>query len=193
MADNFPALGATALAAQALAAATTAATGGPLARLEAVIADESVPSVVFQRVCDGETLRDIAKAWELPKGQFVRWFSTEHSELYDAALKVRADDLAHEALAISDEQAEVVKESGDTYDPDVPRDKLRIDTRLKLASRWDRKRYGEENESRQVAPVTIQIANLRGAPVEVNVGGNPSIGAVEVYPADPQPAGEGPI
>lgn len=148
----------------------TLPTGGPLARLEAVIADESVPDVVFQRVCDGETLRDIAKAWELPKGQFVRWFSTEHSELYDAALKVRADDLAHEALAISDEQALAVSKQGVEFDPDVPRDKLRIDTRLKLASRWDRKRYGEENESRNVAPVTIQIANLRGAPVTVTAG-----------------------
>jgi hypothetical protein len=154
----------------ATAALATLPTGGPLARLEAVIADESIPGVVFQRVCDGETLRDIAKAWELPKGQFVRWFSTEHADLYDAALKVRADDLAHEALSISDEQSEVVKENGDTFDPDVPRDKLRIDTRLKLASRWDRKRYGEENESRNVAPVTIQIANLRGAPVTVTAG-----------------------
>jgi hypothetical protein len=138
----------------------TLPTGGPLARLEAVIADESVPGVVFQRVCDGETLRDIAKAWELPKGQFVRWFSTEHSELYDAALKVLADDLAHEAL---------VKADAATPE-DVACAKLSVDTRLKLAGKWDRKRYGEENESRNVAPVTIQIANLRGAPVTVTAG-----------------------
>lgn len=135
---------------------------GPLARFEEVKADESVPLMVFGRVCEGETLREIAREWRVPRGRFIEWFTTEHAGLYDSALKVRADELAHEALEISDEQNEVVKENGQSFDPDVPRDKLRVDTRLKLAAKWDRKRYGEEVERMVAVPVTIQIGGFRG-------------------------------
>ena len=114
-----------------------------MARLEVVVSEASTPSVVFQRVAEGESLKEVAKSWQVPVGRFTEWFSNEHAELYDAALKVRADQLAHEALEISDEQQAVEKKDGSEFDPDVPRDKLRVDTRLKLASKWDRARYGE--------------------------------------------------
>lgn len=131
---------------------------GPLARLEAVKADETAPSVIFQRLAEGESLKEIAVAWKLPKGRFVEWFSTQHSDLYDAALKVRAADLALEALEISDEQNEVVTESGKTFDPDVARDKLRVDTRLKLAAKWDRQRYGDSVRVEKSVSVTADAA-----------------------------------
>lgn len=144
---------------------------GPLARLEAVKADGAVPHVVFQRLCDGETLKDIAKAWELPRGRFVEWFTTQHSELYEAALKVRADEIAHEALAISDEQAEVEKKDGTTYDPDVARDKLRIETRLKLAEKWDRARYGSKDNGPAGGGITVVVDRSCGGTVEITAGG----------------------
>jgi hypothetical protein len=115
-------------------------------RLRGIQADQNAPREIFQRVADGETLNQIARAWEVPKGLFIEWFLLTHGELYEAALKVRADDLAHEALGISDEQSEVKKDDGTTFDPNVPRDKLRIDTRLKLASKWDRSRYGDKQD-----------------------------------------------
>lgn len=153
---------------------------GPIARFEAVKLDPLTPSEVFRRVCEGETLREVAKAWGLPKGAFTEWYTTEFSQMYDAALKVRADELAHEAIAISDEQCAVEKEGGGTYDPEVPRDKLRVDTRMKLAAKWDRKRYGEEQDAVRTAPVIIQIANLRGATLEVKQGDDAP--ALEVAP-----------
>lgn len=104
---------------------------GPQQRFEAVKDDPSSPDGVFQRVCEGESLKDIAKAWEVPRGQFVRWFTESYSDLYDAALKVHAADLAMEAISIAD------------ADGDVPRDKLRVDTRKWVASKFDRDRYGE--------------------------------------------------
>jgi len=104
---------------------------GPQQRFEAVKDDPSSPDGVFQRVCEGESLKDIAKAWEVPRGQFVRWFTESYSDLYDAALKVHAADLAMEAISIAD------------ADGDVPRDKLRVDTRKWIASKFDRDRYGE--------------------------------------------------
>jgi len=116
---------------------------GPVARFEVVKAAAETVSVVFQRLADGETLGEIAKAWGVPRGRFTEWVMEHHGEMYDSALKVNADRIAHEALAISDEQQEVEKKDGTTYDPDVGRDKLRVDTRLKLAGKWDRARYGE--------------------------------------------------
>lgn len=123
---------------------------GPLARLEKVKSDPAAPMIIFARVAEGETLWDIARAWRVPGGGLTEWFSTEHASLYDAALKVRADALAHDALTIADEK-----------NNEVPRDKLRVDTRLRLAAKWDRRRYGEEIERASIAPVTIQIGGFR--------------------------------
>lgn len=130
--------------------------GGRLARLEEIQRDEVVPSVVFQRLCEGEKLKDIAVKWQVPVGRFVEWFQTVHPALYDRALKVRADEIAHEALAISDERNE-----------DVGRDKLRVETRLKMAAKWDRDRYGDRTtltivppEARTPEEMRRQIAEL---------------------------------
>lgn len=105
-----------------------------MARLAAVKADENAPSVVFQRLCDGEELRDVAKSWRCPKGRFLEWFTTEHADLFDAAMKVRAADYAIEAmnaaLAATPE--------------DVAVRKLQADVALKLASKFDRARFGEQ-------------------------------------------------
>ena len=114
-----------------------------MARFEQVKTDAAAPNMIFTKLTERMTLKQIAAEWQLPKGRFVEWFTTTYADLYDAALKVVAAEIALEALEIADEQNEVVKESGGTYDPDVGRDKLRIDTRLKLASKFDRARYGE--------------------------------------------------
>lgn len=109
---------------------------GPMARLDEVKSDQNAPSVIFHRITEGETLHDIARAWALPKGRFVEWFSTEHADLYDSALKVWADQLAHEAL-----------EKADDASPETAKvAKLQVDTRLRIASKWDRHRYGDKQD-----------------------------------------------
>jgi len=117
--------------------------GGPMQRFEAMKADPDSPREIFTRLSEGETLKAIAAVWGCPKGAFVRWYMEDYGDLYDAALKVRAADLAVEALDISDEQALAVNAQGREFDPDVARDKLRIDTRKWVASKFDRARYGE--------------------------------------------------
>lgn len=117
-----------------------------MARLVDVMSDEGAPSEVFRLLTDEgapRTLAQIAKAWAVPRGRFVEWFTTKHADRYDAALKVLADQLAHEALEIADEQKEAVRPDGSKYDSEVPRDKFRAETRLKIAARWDRDRYGD--------------------------------------------------
>lgn len=142
---------------------------GPMARLEDVKRDEGAAAEVFRLLTEPDeprTLKEIAKAWRVPRGRFVEWFTTQHKDLYDAALKVRTEELANEALSIADEQAAVEKKDGSEYDPDVPRDKLRVDTRLKLAEKWDRARYGAQVKVEHAGAVAVD-AGLLGAMGEV--------------------------
>lgn len=128
--------------------ALAAADPGPLARFNEVAENPSTMPILVQRLSEGETLKDIAREWEIPYGRLAQWVieDRERSEQYNVALKVWADALAQECVAIADEQSMVEKRDGGAFDPDVPRDKLRIDTRLRLAGKWDRHRYGEQTK-----------------------------------------------
>lgn len=97
------------------------------------MADPQAPGEVFRRLTEGERLPQIATSWRVPKGRFVEWFTTKHEGLYDTALKVRAAELAMDAL---DEALAACPE-------DVAVRKLRADVALKLAAKFDRARYGE--------------------------------------------------
>ena len=126
---------------------------GRIERLEVVCADPEVMGVVCQRVADGESLKGVGRSWELPVGRFVEWVMADAGRRgqYEAALRIRADELAHEALEVADNDAltmkEVVMKDGSVAEvpvlPDVPRDSLRVKTRLALAGLWDRERYGQ--------------------------------------------------
>lgn len=133
---------------------------GPMARLEAVQAAANTPSVVFQRVAEGETLKDIARAWQIPVGRFTEWFTTEHAALYDAALRVRADQLAHEALERADGADEKT----------VPTAKLQVDTRLRLAEKWDRQRYGAAKDA-GMGGITVVVDRTCQGTVQIEAPG----------------------
>lgn len=142
---------------------------GPMARLDAVKADAGAPSVIFQRLAEGESLKEIAKEWRVAKGRFIEWFTVTHADLYDAALKVRAADLALEALSIADTtQAGVTRKTKADGSEEVTEEdmlghrKLQVETRLKLASKWDRARYGETVRVEKSVSVSVD-AGLLGA------------------------------
>lgn len=125
---------------------------GPMARFEDVKRDINAPAEIFSRLTDADTpstLPEIAKAWRVPRGKFVEWFTTVHRATYDSALKVLTDGLAFEALKIADGV------EGEEEAAKVAAAKLRIDTRLRTAARWDRERYGERE-----APQTVVNVNF---------------------------------
>ncbi|MDZ4248680.1 MAG: hypothetical protein U0990_01130, partial [Candidatus Nanopelagicales bacterium] len=141
----------------------------PMARLEVVKADAGAPSVIFQRLADGESLKEIAKQWAVPKGRFVEWFTTTHTDLYDAALKVRAADLALEAIDIADTPEKGVKTktrpdgSLEVSEGDmIEHRRLQIETRKWLAEKFDRQRYGNTLKVEREVSVRID-AGLLGA------------------------------
>ncbi|MGH8743625.1 MAG: hypothetical protein ACREUY_05025 [Burkholderiales bacterium] len=125
---------------------------GPMARLEDVKRDADAPDDVFSRLCEGMSLFQIARAWGLPKHGFADWFLTEHGDLVDRAQRALASERMHEVVAIADDA------SGD-----VVRDKLRVETRFRVAAKFDRRRYGDEGDVVALTQVNINIADLRGA------------------------------
>lgn len=106
---------------------------GRVGRLEALKSDEGAPQEVFELLCEGVGLKTIAERWNLPRGAFARWFATEHEEVFEAALRVRAEVLANEAL-----------ERADAATPEtVSVAKLQAELRVRLAGKWDPDRYGD--------------------------------------------------
>lgn len=112
---------------------------GPYVRFEDVKRDEAVPEMVFAMLTDpegGQTLDEIAKAWRVPRGKFVEWYTTEHSGRYDAALKVLGVSLGHRVLELA---------QGATRDT-VGLVKMQTDRYLRLAAHWDAQRYSPRVE-----------------------------------------------
>lgn len=86
-----------------------------------------------------------ARIWTL--GATLNWIAENDGrrERYDFALKVKAEVIAHECLGIVDGADK----------EDVPGAKLRADTRLKLASKWNRDRYGEAVKVQHAGTVKV--------------------------------------
>ena len=124
--------------------------GRPLTRQSYVIISDLTQTPEWwdgclDRIACGDSPKEVAQEHCLLFGVFMRWVGDDEQRQreYDAALRIASEGHAHDCITIADEQNEVVKPGGGSYDPDVGRDKLRIETRLKLAGKWDRARYGE--------------------------------------------------
>jgi hypothetical protein len=115
---------------------------GPLARFAEVAAAPDTMGIIVQRLTDADTpdtLKEIAKDWQVPYGRLCQWITEdrERAEQYSLALKFAADSFAHECVPLAD---------GVSKPEDVPAAKLQIDTRLRIAGKWDRNRYGEQTK-----------------------------------------------
>ena len=113
----------------------------------------------LDRIACGDSPKAVADDHAVLFGVFLRWIDADPTRrsAYDAALRIAAEAMAHECRTIADEQNAVDKPGGGTYDPDVARDKLRIETRLKLAGKWDRARYGEKDAGPAGGGVTVIV------------------------------------
>ena len=94
--------------------------------------------VIFQRVADGETLKEVCKSRRWPYSVVARWVgeTPEAARMYKLALELWADALATETVGIADR----------TDATEVGLGKLQTDVRLKVASRLHRERYGDRVE-----------------------------------------------
>jgi len=110
------------------------ADSGPLARLEEFKTNEHFPEEVFGRVAEGQTLRAIARSLGLPPAPFSRWYMEVHGDLYDKARIARAEDLVGDALDAA---------TADLGKDEVPAAKLKAEILMKVASKYDKARYGD--------------------------------------------------
>lgn len=111
-----------------------------------------VAAKICQRLSTGEPLADICRDPAMPATSTVSdWKKArpEFAEDFRAAREEGFDALACECLEIADDTSRDTIETEGGPRPDnewIARSKLRIDTRLKLLSKWDPKRYGERVE-----------------------------------------------
>ena len=124
--------------------------------------EEQLVGFICARVASGESLREWCEQYALDRGLVWAMLSETEDRLarYYRAKEGMAEEYVGEAVAISDEQNEVIKENGQPFDPDVPRDKLRIDTRLKVAGMYNRQRYSDKAQGGGGGNVTVQIVQF---------------------------------
>lgn len=138
--------------------------------------DVNVPAMLFSRVGEGETLAEICKNQEIPYSLVARWIEETPAlkAEYELARKSWADRLAQETLKIADDV------EGADEASHVSAAKLRVDTRLKLAGKLDRERYGERDQGN--VRVEINLGNLAQeiAALEQRLGLTPTIDVTPV-------------
>ncbi|KAF1698351.1 hypothetical protein CSC62_05430 [Pseudoxanthomonas jiangsuensis] len=117
--------------------------------------DKVVADEIIARIAEGEPLRQILRS---DPGRFPRksaWYNwCEADTELDRRFKAARDD-GHDAIA--ERAMETARGRGDSSG-DVQRDKLIIDTDLKLLAKWDPRRYGDK--------VAMEHSGPGGGPVQ---------------------------
>ncbi len=121
-----------------------------IAAFEAWKADPLSWTALVQRVAEGETLKDVCESLAVPYSLVAKHIAATPALKveYDAALQIWGDSLAQESVGIVDgatpETAGVAK--------------LRAETRIRLAGKLDRERYGEQ--ARPAVAVHISLGDV---------------------------------
>lgn len=150
-----------------------------MARLAVVQADVDAPAEVFRLLTDADepkTLPEIAKAWGVPKGRFMEWFSTEHKDRLDAAERVLGIEVCHAVKRMTEEA---------TLE-NFQLAKFKTDRLFRLAGLLNAERYSPKVEHKHsgVLPVLIiEMAGESGERVVHEISGEAG-GANEVSPAE---------
>lgn len=112
---------------------------------------QDIADTICSRIAEGESLRTICQADDMPgKSTVFRWLAESETfrDQYARAREAQADYLAEEILGIADngENDTYVDENGNKRtDQDViARSRLRVDARKWLASKMAPKKYGDK-------------------------------------------------
>jgi hypothetical protein len=129
---------------------------------------KQIVETICTKLSQGVPLREICRAEGMPAWPTVYAWAKEDEDFGKAIASARAigfDAIAEECLAIADDTA-----NDTTFGPNgemantewIARSKLRVETRLKLLSKWDPKRYGDKLDV-TVEDVTDRAAIMRQA------------------------------
>lgn len=132
---------------------------------------EEYSQEIADRICEslanGKSLNRLCKLDEYPSQSAVYSWLSKHddfAEKYARAREKQADFYAQEIVDIGDEQSEVVTEDGRKFDPDVNRDRLRIDARKWFASKVAPKKYGDKQAIELTG--SLKVSELTDADLE---------------------------
>lgn len=135
-----------------------------------------VANAICERLIEGESLRSICKADDMPSASTVcRWLGSKEEwadafrQQYAHAREAQADTLFDEILDIADDASRDVKVIGsDDYEREVcntefvQRARLRVDARKWMAGKLAPKKYGEkvvqQHEGPDGGPVVVRWA-----------------------------------
>lgn len=111
-----------------------------MARFVEVTRDPETPSMILQRLASGESLKDIARAWGIPKTLFLTWVASqsEFSEQCKRVLQFAGIELRLEGLEIVD-----AVEGAETSEA-IAAAKLRAEYREKLSRDLNRPLFGKQ-------------------------------------------------
>lgn len=129
-------------------------------RFTHIIEQDNTLDILCQRVAEGESVKEIARAWDIPHGRLSAWLLADASRCaqYFRAQQVHAHTLVEEAVSIADNP-----------DGDVKRDKLRIETRFQTAAYHARERYGETGKSGSSTKIQVIVNREAALPTAVPV------------------------
>lgn len=128
--------------------------------------DVTVAAEICARLAKGETLLAILDTRPRPdhypcRVTFYDWLRNDQqiAEMYDKARAAGLDVLAEDCVRIAED--EIDKVEGKRDPAHIAHQKLRIDTRLRLLSKWSPKKYGDRMELRgdAEAPVVMTVEN----------------------------------
>jgi len=130
--------------------------------------DQAKADEICERIANGESLREIAKAMNLGSPSKICAEASknpEFAEQYARAMDIRVENLADELIDIAEDGSndwmERQNRDGSTYiafDREaIERSRLRIDTRKWIASKLKPKKYGDRIQADVDAKMTITI------------------------------------
>lgn len=115
--------------------------------------DQAQADQVIERLCQGEPLTQIARE-PLPHiSQIYRWRDENQPFARDFA---RAREIGYDVIAA---RTRLIARGKDDSTADVVRDRLIVETDLKLLARWDPKRYGDRIQSDVDLNVKVTLVN----------------------------------
>lgn len=120
---------------------------------------EELAAEICSRLADGESLKSICDAEEMPhKATVYRWIAAHETfrDLYAHAREDQADTLADEIIDIADQSNfDTVTDADGNSRPDgewIARSRLRVDARKWIASKLKPKKYGEKTVTEHAGP-----------------------------------------
>lgn len=134
-----------------------------------IVFSEGLLSTILDRVATGEPLSKVCSSAEMPtRKSFFEWVANDDTikNRYEVAIQMRAELLAEDIIAISDEVVLETKYDGEDVKivmdaTAVARNRLRVDARKWLASKMAPKKYGDKT--------TQEIVGANGGPVQQNL------------------------